>query len=527
MIPHWRKIGLIECPNCNWKVERTHYSCPNCGYTLPSILKKKVYSDSENNPDNNPNFEQLKIGTPSKYIDGSYKNELKYSDALFKLILNYNQSSFTRDFLMDNLDKIVDKANSNFIKHEKQNILTEFKKDLNNFNGFITNDDIKKFQEKYNKEYYNYFYFLNFTSLIKEKNEITINQEKEKVLNDFNEKLNKSNKVISDSERENFKNDYNKEYFKFYDELSLDQIIDEYNENFIQKSKILNTKGYFSQQDNYEFSIDDVIYKIDCNLFNGEPSYVDTLIKKLEEYESSIIDIILTDLDDEERIKLINKIREDISKEKISGNIDDIIDFYYEQYLSIKKQFNLNNFLNDYLKGDEFFKLVKLYDSYSDEMIFSIIQHVQKDISEDDSMDEDRVILKIDYYFKVESTKNDYFVQIDKIRDNSDYYISKYNLTDDEFEDILNYIQTKITEGYHIKNIKNCLENKIREVVDENRNESHIKLKRFLNDQKFIDGNNISKEKLDKLNEDVGHLIYKNKVRSDEIDEEFLLKRIR
>lgn len=295
-------------------------------------------------------------------------------------------------------------------------------------------------------------------------------------------------------------------------------------ENIIQKESELNRKRFVPQFENYEFSIERIISEIDCTNFNGESFEDDRLIEKFEEHINSLIfGFVSEGLDDEESSKLVIYIREDISNEKISGNVIDITEFYFDEYRSIKKRFSLNNFLNDYLKSDDFDKLLDVYDDYTEGMIFGIINHVRRDISEDDSMDEDTVIMKVRYYFKAEANKSDYFNQIDEIRANSEHYKNSYNLTAEEFDGILNYIQMKISEGYHIRNVNECLMNKIKEQVDLNRKESRLKLKKLLSNPDFIEKNNISSEELSKISESVGDLIYKNKIRSEIIHESYLL----
>lgn len=306
------------------------------------------------------------------------------------------------------------------------------------------------------------------------------------------------------------------------DDLKSEDDVDDSNINEMERKEEI--ERYISQSGNYEFSVEETISNIDCNDFNGESSASEDLGEKFEELvKSPILSIICGDLDDNERSKLIAQIKDDLDNDKITGDVGDILDFYLEQYNSMKKEYSLNNFLNGYIKSDDFNRILNIYDTYTADMICGIIDHVRQDISSDDTMDNDKIILKVEYYFKAERNKNEYLIQFYEIKSNSDYYQGRYNLTSGEFGEILNYIRTRIIKGYHIKNIRDCLLNKINEKVDLNRDESRLKLKRLLNDPGFIEDNNITQEQLNQISEHVGNLIYNNKIRSDEIYEDTLL----
>lgn len=303
--------------------------------------------------------------------------------------------------------------------------------------------------------------------------------------------------------------------------------INEYSEESISDDYIGHSDNGFLRElldsEDYEFSVEKTISEIDCSLFEKN-SENESLGDEFDAFVNNpIFNIVSSDLDDDECSKLVVRIKKDISDEKISGDVGDVQEFYFEQYNLIKKQYTLNGFLNEYLMSDDFNKLLAMYDAYSDEVVIGIINQVRNDISDDDSMDRDKVILKTEYYFKAETNKNDYFNQIDKIKEDSMYYCNRYNLISAEFDEILDYIQTKISEGYHIKNVHHCLITKIKERIDLNRDESRLKLKKLLNNPEFIEKNNITQEQSDQISEHVGDLIYKNKIRCDEIYEDTLL----
>lgn len=519
-----QKLTDVECPNCGWKFFNTNCRCPKCNYKLTNEFFE-WYFFKRNKPSIVPKFdiEKLDIFTP-KFINGFDKKILLYKNNFLKLVLNFDEVPYSPKVIWAHIDEIIEKANLIFIQHEKKIKLKEFHNDLYNHKGVITFHDRKRFKAKYKESYYDYYLHLGFSHYINQHNKNVINEEKDIFLNQFLEELSVRSQLINYSDKEKFKSKYNKEYYKFYDILQFDNLIEDFNKDFIKKERGLDTKKYISQSDNYEFSIEKIISKIDCASFNGEAFVNEGLIIEFEEFiKSPIFDFVSGDLEDEESSKLIVKIKEDISNERISGNVIDIVEFYFEQYKSIKKRFSLNNFLNDYLESDDFDKLLDMYDDYTEDMISGIINHVRIDISEDDSMDTDTLILKLEYYFKAESNKNIYFIQIDNIKANSQYYKYKYGLTNEEFDGILEYIQTKISEGYHIKNLNDCLINKINEQVDLNRDESRLKLKKLLFNSEFIEKNNISSEELSQISEYFGDLIYKNKIRSENINESYLL----
>lgn len=586
MFPRLIRKGLIECPRCKWKQDITSDSCPMCNFkfTKQPGSNINVYIDNnqiikEQKHYSKFDLNKLEINVPSEFISETDKSYLKkYNGEFFKLIVD--AETYNEKDLIDNFDKIINKANSKFIENEKSLLSVSVKEDLNNHEGFfrkahmielkrkykksyfdyykyfniensinnynsrfienekktmliefnkyisnhkgiITDYDKRILKGRYDKGYCNYYVALNFGYLIDKKNEIEINKEKPLILKDFKEKLRVRKEFITDSDRINFRKEYTKYHYDFYDLLDFDSFINDFN-NSISKNNIASLQNL----ENNELPIDEIISKIDCKMVSEDKIEVEELINGLDELvESSIIDLYSIDLNADESSKIIIKIKEDILEEKVSGDVSDILDFYFEQYKIIKKQISLNYFLNEYVKNDNFKILCNNYDLQNCN-ILDIIEKVRKDILIDDSMDTDKVVLKLEYYLKVELDKNDYFMEIDKIRSNRNFYLQKYNLKNDEFEEILNYIQLKITQGYYIKDINACLLDKIKQKIDVNRTEARLKLKKLINDADFIENNNLTQRHLEKINESVGELIYRNEIRSNDIVDDFLLKQI-
>lgn len=587
MIPRLIRKNLIECPKCKWKQDITNDICPMCDFkfTKQAGSNVNVYLDNGNiieKPKIEPKFNLNKLGIniPNTYIFEDEKYYLrKHNTEFFKLIVdaeNYNSND-----LIKNFDQIISKVNSEFIKNEKKilsssvredlnshegfftqsdkkklkvkykksyfdyyeyfNIETsinksntdfinteknimrdEFYNDLKNINGFITDSEREKFKKKYDKGYSNYYVSLNFGYIIDKRNEIEYNNKKSDVLNEFKEELSVRKDFITDFDRIQFRKKYTIYDYDYYDILDFDSFIDEFNKSFSE-----NKLDSLQLLESYEPSIEEIISKIDCEIFSENQIEVEELYVELDELvESPIFDLFSMDLNDDETSKLIIKIKKDISDEKISGDISDILDFYFEQYKRIKKQILLNNFLNQYIISDDF-KI--LWNSYNlkNFNIMDLVEKVRDDISNDDSMDIDTLIFKLEYYLKVELEKNEYFNKIDEINSKNDEYLRKYNLTTMEFNEILNNVQMQISQGYYIKDIEGYLVDKIKQKIDENRTESRIKLKKLVNNPDFIENNNLTQEKLEIMNERVGGLIFRNKIRSNDINEDFLLKQLR
>ena len=439
-----------------------------------------------------------------KFVFNEFDNELNSFESIIPVesILKF-ESKYSNNYF-----NFYEKFNfkNRIVNKNKELALKDFNGRLNSFEGFISLDDQLKLKDEYLIDDLNYYDLLDFEGVISKHNKKIIDGEKDIILKEFKKKLSDRTTFITNSEKIKFKKEYNKDYFNFYDELRFEDLINDFNEN-------------------HEISVDRIISEIDCNDFQSQPNESIDLISELNGIvESPIFNIIAEGFNEDEISLLIIKIKNDITDQKVSGDIQDIIDFYLEQFNKIKKQYSLNSFLNNYIKSEDFHKLLDLYDEYTEDMIQEIINHVRKDIFDDDLMDKEKIKIKLSYYFKAEMNKNDNYIRLNKIKDNSNYYINEYNINKEEFLEILDFIKIKIHEGHHIKNVDSYLIRKIKEKVDECRNDSRLKLKKLLTNQEFIEKNNISQEQIEYLNNVIGDFIYANQIRSNQITEKFIEK---
>ena len=271
-MPRIVRKGLIECPKCGWKQSDENEQCSWCDYIFPKLDKPNNDKSIDNNQHKNYSkfkLNKLIIKAPSNYIYRSERIKLKQNGEFFELITNLDKLDFNPRDIINHSEDIISIANDKFLTNEGVILKREFKNDLKNHEGLITDSDKEKFKEKYNKRYCKYYIYLNFDYLIGEHNEKIINNEKEIYQNDFIKKLSGCKHIISDSEREKFKIEYNKDYCKFYDVLGFDELINDFNNNIIKKKKLKIVadlkEGYISQSEKMEmqrgldFDLDDII----------------------------------------------------------------------------------------------------------------------------------------------------------------------------------------------------------------------------------------------------------------------------
>ena len=206
------------CPECGTMIMPGKTRCELCGTDISSFKF----------------FEKLEIGTPKNYIDETNNLRDNYDEVL-NLILNKDEVDFAKNDVMSYFNRIIDKANDNFIKEEKKFLGTEFNEFLNSYKKFIDNDKKLEIKSKYIKDYYNYFKELNIENQINEFNNEIINKEKQNILDKLPEEY------ISHSH----KMEYQKNMSLPFD---LDLIIEEHNDNFIER-RLKTDKDFFDNID--------------------------------------------------------------------------------------------------------------------------------------------------------------------------------------------------------------------------------------------------------------------------------------
>lgn len=177
------------CPECGGMI-LSGTKCNTCGYDL-----------------NGFNFRNLKIGIPREYISdkSAYKNNY---GSLLSLILNKKQVYFTKEDILENYNKIIDDANENFINKEKKIILRKFTNELNSQVDYIDDDERLFYKSKYNKDYYSYYDKLNFEGKINSFNYNFIEKREKEIYSEFKKDLKFISKPLTDEDIKKFKNKY-------------------------------------------------------------------------------------------------------------------------------------------------------------------------------------------------------------------------------------------------------------------------------------------------------------------------------
>ena len=202
--------------------------CPNCGsMILPGMTRCGRCGKTISVFEI---FQNLEIATPDYYIEN--RNDLRDDhDEFLKLILNKDKVNFSRNQIMPFFNEIINKANEKFLEHEKETISNEFSEILNSLNDFVNDEKKLEFKSKYIKEYYNYYEDLDMENQINQFNEDFINKNKSDILNNL------PNEYISQSQKMKIQKDMDVSF-------DLDPIIEVHNNHIIEKQNELRNKLY-------------------------------------------------------------------------------------------------------------------------------------------------------------------------------------------------------------------------------------------------------------------------------------------
>ncbi|MBE6507903.1 MAG: hypothetical protein E7Z77_00665 [Methanobrevibacter sp.] len=273
-----------------------------------------------------------------------------------------------------------------------------------------------------------------------------------------------------------------------------------------------------------EDTINTLISKIENDNFNQTSDNPNLLIEFKQFKESPIFKYISNDFTDYEMFKLMEKIEKDIYSDNINGEISDIVEYYLNEYSFIKKQYVLNNFLNRFIQSHSFERLVKKY-QYDDDIILMILDRLKIDISNDVISDENILILKLKDYLEKECIRQDYHNQLSKLKTNIPDISKKYNLTADEIGVIFNEIETEINDYCIFDSFFGHCENKFYRQIELNQSDSRIMLNKIIKSEKIKDAL-LNDAQQERINDEIGELINKNKIRSNQITEELIMKKL-
>ena len=251
------------------------------------------------------------------------------------------------------------------------------------------------------------------------------------------------------------------------------------------------------------------------------------LIEDLKEFKIlPIFKFISTDLSDYEKSILMDRIETDITLKKVSGEISDIIDYYFEEYKTAKKHYLLNSYLNVLIKNQLFDELIINY-GYDDETILIILNNVRNDIFEDKIIDKKELIFKLRDYFKREQIKTKFYKELQEYEKDSNKYCADYNLTNDEVLNVFGDVRNDIENNLILNDsLDDHIHNKFDRMVELNQSAARIKFNNIIKQDSVVEIIH-DKHVLDKLNEKIGDLIYYNQIRSNQINKKFIIDMIK
>lgn len=268
--------------------------------------------------------------------------------------------------------------------------------------------------------------------------------------------------------------------------------------------------------------IDKIVSLIKLDNFIQESNDSD-LIEDFNEFKLlPIFKFISNDLSDYEKSKLMNRIEMDINLGKITGEISDIIDYYFEEYKTAKKHYLLNSYLNVIIKDQLFYELIINY-GYDDETILIILNNVRTDIYNDKIIDKKELVFKLRDYFKRQQIKTKFYNEIREFEKDVNTFCVDYNLSKDEvltvFSDVRNDIENDVILN---DSLEDHIYNKFDRMVELNQSASRIKFNNMIKQESVVELIQ-NKYVLDRLNEKIGDLIYNNQIRSYQINKKLII----
>lgn len=268
--------------------------------------------------------------------------------------------------------------------------------------------------------------------------------------------------------------------------------------------------------------IDKIVSLIKLDNFIQESNDSD-LIEDFNEFKLlPIFKFISNDLSDYEKSKLMNRIEMDINLGKITGEISDIIDYYFEEYKTAKKHYLLNSYLNVIIKDQLFYELIINY-GYDDETILIILNNVRTDIYNDKIIDKKELVFKLRDYFKRQQIKTKFYNEIREFEEDVNTFCVDYNLSKDEvltvFSDVRNDIENDVILN---DSLEDHIYNKFDRMVELNQSASRIKFNNMIKQESVVELIQ-NKYVLDRLNEKIGDLIYNNQIRSYQINKKLII----
>ncbi len=422
------------CPDCGSMILHGT-KCPRCGADINAFR-----------------FEKLEVGTPKNYIFNEDKLQMDYNDVL-ELIINKNQLTFVKQDIIPHIDKIIDKANDNFIQKEKKLILKDLSNELDSYNSFVNHEKRLFFKSKYNKKYFNFYDKLNMDEIIDKFNDKIINLQKQDILDNLPDKYIAYSEIC----------EYKKEYDVQFD---LEPIIQEHNDFFIE-NQMESEKFYFddilgkSLDINQRIAVltDDDATQIVAGAGTGKTLTIQAKVKYLIEKQGILPeDILCISFSKSARDDLAKKLRKTVgdepvdvrtfhslgysilginekSKEVPKTTFSNLIDKYFKNSLADNKDiikdvveffayyFNIIHVNIDNLKLETFKSKLNSIDEY-DEYLSEYLQ-VHNVKRKKEYMASVNELIVANYLF-IHNINYEYSIQLKYKDNNYDNYLSKY-----------------------------------------------------------------------------------------------------
>ena len=395
-------------------------------------------------------------------------------------------------------------------------------------NYLIINDEIPKLDLnnnspfdvlKNNVQIMKIINYLKTTPLNKELIDLIINY---LFVMDKNQNYTVNNKVISYSFSINkyfgFISNYFKDYEQYLD-LDVNDAFELFKQNYFKE---------VSEIDNI-FNIQEIFYSdfLDDkdNLFN---EYL--LLKDSPKIKFHLIPSY--GLSDEDLTNIFNNIKKDIDNEIITENddLDLIIEYYFEQYVSDNNSKEIIKYYNEFVNSDSYNELLNRYPSLNENDLEDIKNKIKIDIK-NENLTESDINKRFEIFFSKKYLEVQYTSSLSKEFEDTFKY-KRYGLFETEIQEIFEKINNKIKNWHYDwtifdTDLQETIEYHINQKLEEIRSSTRLKFEEVFPNKKSI---RIVLNKLilpEKEYEDLKDIIYKDifdlKIRSNDVKNELII----
>ena len=395
-------------------------------------------------------------------------------------------------------------------------------------NYLIINDEIPKLDLnnnspfdvlKNNVQIMKIINYLKTTPLNKELIDLIINY---LFVMDKNQNYTVNNKVISYSFSINkyfgFISNYFKDYEQYLD-LDVNDAFELFKQNYFKKVSELDNI-FTTQKILYSDFLDDK-----DTLFN---EYL--LLKDSPKIKFHLIPSY--GLSDEDLTNIFNNIKKDIDNEIITENddLDLIIEYYFEQYVSDNNSKEIIKYFNEFVNSDSYNELLCRYPTLNENDLDDIKNKIKMDIK-NDNLTESDINKRFEIFFSKKYLEVQYTSSLSKEFEDTFKY-KRYGLFETEIQEIFEKINNKIKNWHYDwtifdTDLQETIEYHINQKLEEIRSSTRLKFEEVFPNKKSI---RIVLNKLilpEKEYEDLKDIIYKDifdlKIRSNDVKNELII----